>query len=140
MSQFFMFVGIDALAILLGILVASAFGETYGEEISPNILLLVTIFVLIRSVLHWIMFKSIIRRSLDWTRSLVQSTTLIISLSVVTFSLVSLSTYSSSAGKAENIFLFFEQLPSPTFYYLVVPTVTIFISLIIHKFYKLEPW
>lgn len=140
MSQFFMFVGIDALAILLGILVASVFGETYGEEISPNILLLVSIFILIRSVLHWIMFKSIIRRSLDWTRSLVQATTLIISLSVVTFSLVSLSTYASSVGKAENIFLFFEQLPSSTFYYLVIPTVTIFISLVVHKFYKLEPW
>lgn len=134
-----MFVGIDTLAILLGVLTASVFGENYGGEISPNIPLLVLIFFLIRIVLHWILFKSIIKRSFDWTRSLIQSVSLITSLSLVTFSLVSLSIFSTLFGRVEHVFLFFGQLQSSIFYYLLVPLVTILLSLIIHKFYKLEP-
>lgn len=135
-----MFVGIDALAILLGVLVAGTFGENYGGEISPNILLLVVTFVSTRSVLHWVVFKSIIKRSLDWIRSIIQSISLIFSLSVVTFALVALPTYALTSGGVENIFLFFGRLQSSIFYYLIVPTVTTLLSFLIHKYYKLEPW
>ena len=140
MPKSLVLVGIDTLAILLGVLVAGTFGENYGGEISPNILLLVMTFVSTRSVLQWIVFKSIIKRSLDWIRSIIQSISLIFSLSLVTFALVSLPTYGSSAGEVENIFLFFGRLQSSTFYYLVVPAVTTFLSFLLHKSYKLEPW
>lgn len=135
-----MLVGIDTLAILLSVLVASALGDKYGGEISPNILLLVLIFFLTRSVLHWVLFKSIIRRSLDWVRSIIQSLTLLISLSVVTFALVALPTYVSTIGGPEYIFLFFGNIQSAVFYYLVVPAIITIISFLLHKSYKLEPW
>ena len=135
-----MFVGIDTLAILLGVLTASIFGESYGGEISPNIPLLVLIFFLTRVLLHWMLFKSVIRRSFDWARSLIQSIALITSLSLVTFSLVGLSTFAPLFGRVSYIFLFFGQLQSSAFYYLLFPVVTVFLSMIIHKFYKLEPW
>lgn len=140
MPQFLILVGIDTLAILLSVLVASAFGDNYGGEISPNILLLVLIFFLTRGVLHWVLFKSIIRRNLDWIRSIIQSLTLLIYLSVVTFALVALPTYASTVGRAEYIFLFFGNIQSTVFYYLVVPAITIIISFLLHKSYKLEPW
>lgn len=135
-----MLVGIDTLAILLGVLIASTFGDSYGGEISPNILLLVSIFFLTRSMLHWVLFKSIIRRSLDWVRSVIQSLILLISLSGVTFALVALPTYASTVGGAEYIFLFFGNIQSAVFYYLVVPAITTIISFLLHKSYKLEPW
>lgn len=135
------FVGIDIISILFGVLLATSVGERYGDELSPNILVLVLGFFLIRSFLFWLLFRSIVKRDLDWIRNILQAIFLMVSLSLLTFALVVLPTYIPGVSEeAKGIALFFTNVQGVIFYYLIVPILMLILSFSIHKLYKLEPW
>ena len=135
------FVSLDVMSVLLSVILASTFGERYGDELSPNILIFVVSFFLVRNGLYWLWFRSIVNRNLDWTRSIFQSMFLIIFISILIFVIAALPTYYTSLNeKAEHIILFFTNVQGTIFYYVIVPTISLILSLILHKLYKLEPW
>jgi hypothetical protein len=126
---------------MLGILLATAFGDRYGDEFSPNIILLVVSFLLTRSILYWVLFKSIIKRDISWLRNILQTVFIIISLSVASFILAALPSYFvSTDSDSANTILFFADIQGTTFYFVLIPSITLLLSAAIHKLYKLEPW
>lgn len=137
---YFLFVFIDVISILFSILTATLAGEKYGAEFSPNILVLVTSFFLIRGLLHWVLFKSVVRRSLDWIRSSLQSIFLIIFLSVLAFITAAIPEFLIAESESSNPILILTNIQGIAFYFLAVPIMMLFLSLAIHKIYKLEPW
>lgn len=136
-----LFVFIDVIAILLSVLSATATGERYGSEFSPDVLVLLTTFLLTRSILFWVLFRSVIRRDIDWTRSIIQSIFLITFLSVFAFTITALPSHliSSDSEIGKNI-LFFAEVQGVVFYFVVIPILMAILSIIIHKLYKFEPW
>lgn len=136
-----LFVFTDVISILLSILLAILVGGRFGDEFSPNVLVLAISFILARSLLFWLLFRSVVRRDLSWMRDIFQSIFLIISLSFVAFILTTIPTYliSPDSEFAEFIFLFTDA-QGTFFYFLAVPGITLILSAIIHRFYKLEPW
>ena len=137
----FIFVFVDVISIMLGILLATTFGDRYGDEFSPNVILLVISFLLTRSVLYWVLFQSVIKRDISWLRSIIQAIFLIISLSGVSFILAALPSYFVNTNiDLANSILFFADLQGTTFYFILIPSITLLLSVVIHKLYKLEPW
>lgn len=137
---YFLLVFIDVISILFSVLTATLTGEKYGAEFSPNILVLVASFLLIRGLLHWVLFKSVVRRSIDWTRSSLQSIFLIIFLSVLAFITAAIPELLISESESSNPILILTNIQGIAFYFLAVPVMMLLLSLAIHKIYKLEPW
>ena len=136
-----LFVFIDVISMLLSVVLATAAGERAGNEFFPNILVLVVSFLLLRTLLVWVLFKSIVNRELHLSRNFFQIIFLLTSLSVLSFVLTAIPTYLiSSETKFGQVVLFFTNIQGQFFYLLVVPGITFIISLVVHKLYKLEPW
>lgn len=137
---YFLFVFIDVISILFSILISTLAGEKYGTEFSPNILVLAASFIIIRSLLHWILFKSVVKRDIDWTRSILQSIFLIIFLSFLTFITAAIPEFLISKSDSSNPILILTNIQGTYFYFLAIPVMMLLLSLTIHKIYKLEPW
>ena len=136
-----LFVFVDVISMLLSVVLATAAGERAGNEFFPNILVLVVSFLLLRTLLVWVLFKSIVNRELHLSRNFFQIIFLLTSLSVLSFVLTAIPTYLiSSETKFGQVVLFFTNIQGQFFYLLVVPGITFIISLVVHKLYKLEPW
>ena|SRR3990167_7536360 len=136
-----LFVFVDVISMLLSVVLATAAGERAGNEFFPNILVLVVSFLLLRTLLVWVLFKSIVNRELHLSRNFFQIIFLLTSLSVLSFVLTAIPTYLiSSETKFGQVILFFTNIQGQFFYLLVVPGITFIISLVVHKLYKLEPW
>ena len=136
-----LFVFIDVISMLLSVVLATAAGERAGNEFFPNILVLVVSFLLLRTLLVWVLFKSIVNRELHLSRNFFQIIFLLTYLSVLSFVLTAIPTYLiSSETKFGQVVLFFTNIQGQFFYLLVVPGITFIISLVVHKLYKLEPW
>src|SRR3990167_6129925 len=127
-------VSLDVISILLSVILAGTFGGRYGDELSPNILIFIVSFFLARNGLYWLWFRSIVNRNLDWTRSIFQSMFLIIFISILIFVIAALPTYftilNEKNEKAEHLILFFTNVQGTIFYYVIVPTISLMLSLI----------
>ena len=132
---------IDVILMLLSILVATAVGGRSGDEFFPNISILVVVFFILRTLLVWVLFRSIVNRELSFVRNFFQIIFLLTLLSLVSFVLTAVPTYfvSSESWIADAI-LFFTSVQGKLFYLLIIPVMTFIVSLVVHKFYKLEPW
>src|SRR3972149_7741288 len=132
---------IDVILMLLSILVATAVGGRSGNEFFPNILILVVVFFILRTLLVWVLFKSIVNRELSFIRNFFQIIFLLTLLSLVSYILTAVPTYFvSSESRIADAILFFTSVQGKLFYLLIIPVMTFIVSLVVHKFYKLEPW
>ena len=132
---------IDVILMLLSILVATAVGGRSGDEFFPNILILVVVFFILRTLLVWVLFKSIVNRELSFIRNFFQIIFLLTLLSLVSYILTAVPTYFvSSESRIDDAILFFTSVQGKLFYLLIIPVMTSIVSLVVHKFYKLEPW
>jgi len=132
---------IDIMSMLFSVLIAAAVGERSGNEYFPNILVLVIGFFILRTLLIWVLFKSIVNRELSFVRNFFQIIFLLTLLSLVSFVLTAVPTYFvSSESRIADAILFFTSVQGKLFYLLIIPVMTSIVSLVVHKFYKLEPW
>lgn len=137
----FLFIFLDIVSFLFGISAAILLGERFGDEFSPNILALTVGFFLVRSLLYWILFNSVIKRDISWIRNIFQSVFLIVFLSMASFLLTAVPTYLIPEGSdIANSLLFITDVQGLVFYFAVAPIILLALSFILHRLYKLEPW
>lgn len=137
----YLFIFIDVTSALFGVSLGVLTGERLADELIPNLPILALSFLVIRSLLYGVLFRSVINRDISWVRNIFQSLFLIILLSILTYILVALpSFFVEPENKALSFLLFFASLNGSIYYFVVLPISTLALSLLIHKTYKIEPW
>ncbi|MEX0616833.1 MAG: hypothetical protein WD231_03435 [Candidatus Woykebacteria bacterium] len=137
----FLFIFLDVTSVLFGVSLGVLTGEKLGEELVPNILILVFGFFAVRTLLYWVLFRSVVNRDMPWNRNILQSLFFLAILPLLFSILVALPSALVKQGSGIfSAFLFFANLNGSIFYFIVVPAVALAASFGIHKIYKIENW
>lgn len=137
----FLFIFLDVTSVLFGVSLGVLTGEKLGEELVPNIPVLVFGFFAVRTLLYWLLFKSVVTRDMPWSRNILQSLIFLTLLPLLFSILVALpSTFVRADSGIFSAFLFFANLNGSIFYFIIVPLITLLVGSAIHKIYKIEPY